>query len=178
MRKSRRSFLSLLQSRRYTGSKRGVAGSKTGPSCPWFRFRALHASSATKCVPKMLQGSSPERLKHQHPGACRGDAGLQHQTPDASRGAGSNERRVSARRSASRTGPHWPRALGPPAPRRLPGYWISCCVWWPMASPVVSRPKTRNGCAEAWYLTSFLMGSGRKNLNWKKICGRRPRAQG
>ena len=40
----------------------------------------------------------------------------------------------------------------------------------PMASAVVSRPNTRNGCAAAWYFTSFATGSGRKNLNWKKIC--------
>ena len=44
-------------------------------------------------------------------------------------------------------------------------------MWCPQASPVVRSPKTRNGCAEAWYFTSFLIGSGRKNLNWK-ICGK------
>ena len=32
------------------------------------------------------------------------------------------------------------------------------------------RPKTRNGCADAWYFTSFLIGSGKKYLAWKKIC--------
>lgn len=39
-----------------------------------------------------------------------------------------------------------------------------------MARPVVNRPKTKNGCALAWYCTSFLMGSGMKYLYWKKIC--------
>ena len=34
-----------------------------------------------------------------------------------------------------------------------------------MASAAVRMPNTRNGCAEAWYLTSFFMGSTRKNLN-------------
>lgn len=40
----------------------------------------------------------------------------------------------------------------------------------PIARPVVNRPNTRNGCALAWYCTSFLMGSGMKYLYWKKIC--------
>lgn len=50
---------------------------------------------------------------------------------------------------------------------------------FPMARPVVSRPKTRKGCALAWYLTSLAMGSTRKYLNWKKICvcGRQGRAR-
>jgi hypothetical protein len=34
----------------------------------------------------------------------------------------------------------------------------------PIARPVVSNPKTKNGCAEAWYLTSLAMGSGMKYL--------------
>ncbi len=34
----------------------------------------------------------------------------------------------------------------------------------------MSRPNTRKGCALAWYLTSFLIGSGMKYLYWKKIC--------
>jgi hypothetical protein len=37
----------------------------------------------------------------------------------------------------------------------------------PIASAVVKRPNTRKGCAEAWYLTSFATGSGKKNLSWK-----------
>jgi len=43
--------------------------------------------------------------------------------------------------------------------------------WWPTASAVVSMPKTRKGCAAAWYLTSLLMGSCR-NVNCENICGR------
>lgn len=42
---------------------------------------------------------------------------------------------------------------------------IRLFTWWPHARPVKSKPNTKNGCALAWYLTSFLMGSGKKNLN-------------
>ncbi len=45
-------------------------------------------------------------------------------------------------------------------------------LWWPIASPVVSRPKTRKGCARAWYATSFAMGSGMKYLICANTCGR------
>jgi len=41
---------------------------------------------------------------------------------------------------------------------------------WPIASAVVSKPNTRNGCAAAWYLTSLAMGSGMRYLAWKNIC--------
>ena len=44
-------------------------------------------------------------------------------------------------------------------------------TWCPHAKPVANRPNTRNGCAAAWYFTSFLIGSGKKNLNCAKICG-------
>ena len=41
-----------------------------------------------------------------------------------------------------------------------------------MQSAVARIPKTRNGCADAWYLTSFSIGSGRRSVAWKYICGR------
>ena len=46
----------------------------------------------------------------------------------------------------------------------------STALWWPMARPVVRRPNTRKGCALAWYLTSFWIGSGMKYLIWKNTC--------
>ena len=50
-------------------------------------------------------------------------------------------------------------------------YAASMFTWCPHAKPVAKRPNTRNGCAAAWYFTSFLIGSGKKNLNCAKICG-------
>ena len=47
---------------------------------------------------------------------------------------------------------------------------IRAALWCPMARPVVSRPKTRKGCARAWYATSFLMGSGMKYLTCANTC--------
>lgn len=49
---------------------------------------------------------------------------------------------------------------------------------WPIARPVVRRPNTKKGCALAWYLTSFLMGSGMKYLIWKNICTQPAMRQG
>ena len=43
--------------------------------------------------------------------------------------------------------------------------------WCPTAKAVANIPNTKNGCALAWYLTSFATGSGKKNLNWKNTCG-------
>ena len=42
----------------------------------------------------------------------------------------------------------------------MPATLFTC----PIARPVVRRPKTRNGCAAAWYLTSLAIGSGMKYL--------------
>ena len=50
-------------------------------------------------------------------------------------------------------------------------YAASMFTWCPHAKPVAKRPNTKNGCAAAWYFTSFLIGSGKKNLNCAKICG-------
>ena len=50
-------------------------------------------------------------------------------------------------------------------------YAASMFTWCPHAKPVAKRPNTRNGCAAAWYFTSFLIGSGKKNLNCAKIGG-------
>ena len=53
----------------------------------------------------------------------------------------------------------------------------AAALWCPIASPVVSRPKTRKGCARAWYATSFAMGSGMKYLTCANTCGAREAAK-
>ena len=41
-----------------------------------------------------------------------------------------------------------------------------------MHRAVAKMPNTRKGCDDAWYLTSFSMGSGSKSVAWKYICGK------
>lgn len=51
-------------------------------------------------------------------------------------------------------------------------YMLSALMWWFYVKFVVSRLNIKNGCVFVWYLMLFLMGFGKKNLNWKKICGK------
>ena len=44
-------------------------------------------------------------------------------------------------------------------------------LWCPMPTPVARMPRTRKGWALAWYLTSFLTGSGMKYRTWATIWG-------
>jgi len=39
--------------------------------------------------------------------------------------------------------------------------------WWPKHKAVAKIPNTKNGWAEAWYFTSFSIGSGSKRVAWK-----------
>ena len=43
-----------------------------------------------------------------------------------------------------------------------PGMFPMSWLWCPMPTPVARIPRTRKGWALAWYLTSFLTGSGMK----------------
>lgn len=53
---------------------------------------------------------------------------------------------------------------------QLPSAAAMAWLCAPIASPVVSSPNTRNGCADAWYLTSLATGSGIKYLICAYIC--------
>ena len=76
----------------------------------------------------------------------------------SSRGRGLRRQSCTAALSTS-----LPRALSPAFQRKPPAPPVnSTGLCEPTASAVVRMPKTRNGCAPPWYLTSFAIGSGMK----------------